>query len=138
MPHAIKFKTTLPKEEREKAVKNPYKSPVRWWKVTTEGDVEGRSIRDLGIHYGHVAEIALGLNDGPCYAYKFEPAPTPEGGRRTKYNQRRKTTHINFDYSPEGRSLSCDPQAAEKWLDCPQIKVKKSNYCDTILIEWCG
>ena len=32
-----------------------------WWHVTTEGDDEGRTTRDLGYHYGYLDEIALRL-----------------------------------------------------------------------------
>lgn len=53
--------------------KEGYKSPIGWWNVTTEGDCEGRTTRQLGTHYGHVAEIAFSLPDAPCYTYRFHP-----------------------------------------------------------------
>ena len=36
------------------------------FKVTTEGDCEGKSIRDLGIYTGYIDEIAFALAD-KCY-----------------------------------------------------------------------
>jgi hypothetical protein len=42
------------------------------WKVTTEGDVEGRSTRQLGVFQGHIDEIAFALADKAFYALKFE------------------------------------------------------------------
>lgn len=54
------------------------------WKVTTEGDCEGRTIRDLGTHLGHVDEIAFRLAGSMQggYSLQFQPAlslpdPTP-------------------------------------------------------------
>ena len=41
------------------------------WKVTTEGDCEGRSIRDLGMHEGFLDEIAFALADKAYYNLKF-------------------------------------------------------------------
>lgn len=48
-------------------------SPVDTWKVTTEGDCEGRSTCDLGIHTGHIADIALKLGGFAMYQLSFEP-----------------------------------------------------------------
>ncbi len=56
-----------------------FSSPVGWWTVSTEGDVEGRSTRDLGTHYGHVAEIALFLADKSFYSLHFMPIPGKQG-----------------------------------------------------------
>lgn len=39
------------------------------FKVTTEGDCEGRSVRDLGVYTGYIDEIAFALAD-KCY-YKL-------------------------------------------------------------------
>lgn len=54
-------------------------SPVGFWKVTTEGDCEGRSIRDLGVHEGHVADIAAALAGQAAYGLRFKKVnPTQE------------------------------------------------------------
>lgn len=52
-------------------------SPVGWWRVTTEGDCEGKSVTNLGTHYGHICEIALGLAGAAYYALDFHEAPEP-------------------------------------------------------------
>ncbi len=54
-------------------VLTPYASPVGTWHVTTEGDVEGRTIKDLGVHTGHVVDIARALGGSSYYSLKFEP-----------------------------------------------------------------
>ena len=49
------------------------KSPIGIWHVTTEGDCEGKSTRDLGIHRGHVGDIALMLAGSCLYGLNFKP-----------------------------------------------------------------
>lgn len=49
-------------------------SPVGRWRVTTEGDCEGRSTRELGTFEGHVADIALRLSKECFYSLCFSPA----------------------------------------------------------------
>lgn len=48
--------------------------PVGKWHVTTEGDCEGRTTRDLGYHEGHIADIALNLAGSAYYSLSFRPA----------------------------------------------------------------
>ena len=45
------------------------------WRVTTEGDCEGRSVRDLGVHEGHVADIAAVLAPLTGYSLHFAVEP---------------------------------------------------------------
>ena len=41
------------------------------FKVTTEGDCEGKSVRDLGVHTGYIDEIAFALADKCFYTLYF-------------------------------------------------------------------
>lgn len=43
------------------------------WTVTTEGDCEGRSTRNLGTHTGYLDDIAFALADQAYYGLEFEP-----------------------------------------------------------------
>ena len=52
--------------------------PYGVWKVTTEGDCEGRSIKQLGIHEGYVDEIALCLADKNSYSLEFTRVAAPQ------------------------------------------------------------
>lgn len=84
----MKLNLDLTELKRSKNVKKnsigkipKYSSPIGWWKVTTDGDCEGRSTTQLGNYYGHVAEIAFYLADKAMYDIKFEPlidAPAPK------------------------------------------------------------
>lgn len=42
------------------------------WHVTTAGDCEGRSTRDLGTHEGFLDEIAFALASSAMYGLKFQ------------------------------------------------------------------
>ena len=42
------------------------------WHVTTEGDVEGRSTKDLGVHEGFLDEVALALAPAAYYTLEFQ------------------------------------------------------------------
>lgn len=60
-------------------LKAPYDSAYGFWQVSTEGDVEGRSIRSLGTYEGFIDEIAQRLA-GQCYYaltfHKIDPKLT--------------------------------------------------------------
>jgi hypothetical protein len=51
-----------------------YNTPYGVWKVTTEGDCEGRSTKQLGIHEGYIDEIAQFLSAEAHYSLHFEAA----------------------------------------------------------------
>ena len=44
------------------------------WNVTTEGDCEGRTMKNLGVWEGYVDEIAFELADKCFYKLYFKPA----------------------------------------------------------------
>lgn len=48
------------------------------WHVTTEGDCEGRSTKDLGVHEGHLDDIAFALAGACYYSLRFEPVDPNE------------------------------------------------------------
>lgn len=53
-------------------------SPVGLWRVTTEGDCEGRTTRQLGVYDGHIADIAARLADRVYYSLTFCPGEPTE------------------------------------------------------------
>ncbi len=50
-----------------------YKCPYGMWKVRTEADCEGRSMRELGVYKGYIDDIAFALADRCFYALQFTP-----------------------------------------------------------------
>lgn len=63
-----------------------YDNPIGYWRVTTEGDCEGRSTTVLGIFYGHIADIARAFTNRVMYKLEFTsidphsglPEPDPQ------------------------------------------------------------
>lgn len=49
-----------------------------WWHVTTEGDVEGKTVADLGNHYGYLDEIAFALGSLAYYGLHFQAIDEPK------------------------------------------------------------
>lgn len=43
------------------------------WSVSTEGDCEGNTLRQLGVYRGHIDEIAMALANQAMYSLKFKP-----------------------------------------------------------------
>ena len=137
MTYKLKLnKTIAPKKSK---LQEWADSPVGWWKVTTEGDVEGRSTDQLGTYYGHVAEIAFSI-DRCCYSLLFEKAKEPSGVYGSPEDQRetrqavRKTTNISL---PPINYKSGEKEVTE-WLDCPEVVVKPCNYYGAYTIELRG
>ena len=52
----------------------PFNNRFGLWKVTTEGDCEGKTIRNLGIWRGDIDDIALFLANKVEYSLTFSPA----------------------------------------------------------------
>ena len=59
----------------------PHISPHGIWHVTTEGDCEGRTTKDLGIHEGYIDDIAFALAGSTCYKLDFRPVDVNELSR---------------------------------------------------------
>lgn len=78
--------------KQTQAVKNQYTKPYGTWKVTTEGDVEGRTTTNLGIHTGYVDEIARMLSGAAYYKLEFSMEPELKINKLPK-----KEVHISFD-----------------------------------------
>ena len=98
--------------------------PVRWWRVETEGDVEGRSIVSLGVHYGHIAEIAFMLADKSYYVLDFKVSPLTVFSPR-KSDIQATAESVNIRVGPIPYSIS----SLEIWMDAIEsVKVEKSNY----------
>ena len=97
-------------------------NPYGTWKVTTEGDVEGRSVRQLGTHTGYIDEIAFGLANSCFYSLDFD---------------RVENDHV--DLSPKSKEVNIriemhDKGVAEKYFKNRPCFVKKCNYYKSITL----
>ena len=108
-----------------------YASPIGWWKVTTEGDEEGRSTRDLGAHYGHVAEIAFHLADKVFYTLQFEAVTNPPAAPKTypKYQAKKSTVSVGLAIDSNTWDIKSEDKQDwwENWLDTNEVEVSARN-----------
>jgi hypothetical protein len=118
-----------------------YKSPVGIWKVTTEGDCEGRSTEDLGVHEGHIVDIAFRLSGHALYGLSFSPAK-PEDTLPHKTPRNKVNISLGINSGTWGRDMTKDEaaDAIALFLDAEQsetagVKVETCNYyaCVTLL-----
>lgn len=87
-------------------------SSYGFWHVTTEGDCEGRSIRDLGVHQGHIDEIAFALASVCCYSLKFEAVDVTAWQWRTPAT----SVSIGLGINDGPRTWHMTPQARADWF----------------------
>jgi len=129
----------LNKEKTQpKKAKTGWESPVGWWRVTTEGDEEGRTVDVVRDFYGHVAEIALSAE---CRGYKLTFRPI--NGRK-KPNKRPAYTvdadrviTITLGMSNSTWKLNTDRFVlyVSAWLAYPDVVVTPSNYFSSVTIQ---
>lgn len=135
MTYKLKLNKTIVPEKS--ALEKWSESPVGWWDVTTEGDCEGRSITQLGIHYGHVAEIAFSLGGSGGYSLRFQKTDGPSGvyGSYEDHHKERqaKCKRVNISLPPI--SYKGGEGEIVKWLDCPEVRVKPCNYYGAYTLE---
>ncbi len=109
-----------------------FSSPVGWWTVTTEGDVEGRTTNKLGEFYGHIAEIAFHLADKASWKLTFRPFETRKLGKRLILQATKKGVWVDINGIKNAVSLA-------KWLDAEGIKVSekttKANLYGAVYLE---
>lgn len=107
------------------------------WSVTTEGDEEGRTTKDLGIHEGYIDEIAFALADKAMYRLYFKKGHYPSALDMTP---KRKEVAVNLtDVFPQ-LDVSSSPlrvDNAQKIFNREgrDVKVKESPYYRSITLE---
>ena len=99
------------------------------WVVTTEGDVEGRSTKQLGTHEGYVDDIALALADHCYYTLDFTLAKglDREPPKRTETNVR--IHNLGVDNNNVGVMQGLFDEAGRN------VKVTGCNYYNSFTIE---
>ena len=109
-------KISTPKVKHLPVAADKYKNPVGTWQVTTEGDCEGRSIKNLGVWSGHVAEIAFFLADKCYYSLRFESlAGTRTAGQKVPPVQTTKN-HVWVSFAIESKTWDMTGEARAAWM----------------------
>lgn len=106
-----------------------YESPFGWWRVTTEGDCEGRSTTQLGTFYGHVVEIGLSLADKSYYALTFYPVLNIKPGKVMTYQATGRNVFIGLGIDSKTWNMSGEVRATwfQKWYDTDEVVVLPSS-----------
>lgn len=106
-------------------------SPYGVWRVTTEGDIEGRSTKDLGIHEGYIDDIAFMLAGSACYGLQFEPIDT-----RVLARSQRALTEVHISLRVENAPWDANKSALIDYFRCllsgRDVTVTNSNYCASV------
>ena len=115
----------------------PYNETYGLWKVTTEGNCEGKLIKVLGIHEGHIDEIAKSLSGSCYYSLHFE--------RLKKTIQKESNTAPEKDSANvsimipglsniNGKNKETEYKKIEKLFENRPVKIKPSSYYNTFTI----
>jgi hypothetical protein len=114
-------------------ISDNYKNVFGIWTVTTEGDVEGKSIKYLGTYTGYVDEIALHLADKCYYSLTFKKIESVK-----KFIPKSDSVNVKFDInSGTWSSVHTSHGLAEIrniFADRP-VSIKKGRYYASFLIK---
>lgn len=109
-----------------------YKNPYGVWRVSTEGDCEGRSVKQLGTHTGYVDDIAFKLAHQCFYKLRFckiEDKEPIEGTEKIEIDIQFDTDSKTWDMN----KLDLVNYAEEVFKD-RNVEVKASNSFKTITL----
>lgn len=110
--------------------------PVGLWCVTTQGDEEGKSTRQLGVHEGHIVDIAHALSAEAFYELNFRPVTALD-----KMNIRapRSSVHVTLDIDSGTWSMEKGPRMAyfrAMVKDRDDVKISESNYYAAVVFNF--
>lgn len=98
------------------------------WKVTTEGDCEGRSTRNLGVYRGNPVNIAFLLADKVAYTLQFEEIVIQDVPKFDPHGQQ---VSMNFSVSSQyyfGKSTESQRRAFfEDLIGVKPVKITNAN-----------
>jgi len=105
-----------------------YRNTYNTWHVTTEGDCNAFTTRDLGIHRGQIDEIAKALAHKSNYKLSFEPVKisvVPESARQSVCIELRDSTVIGM--APADRV-----KALKQYFAHRPVAVRESDYYGSV------
>lgn len=102
-------------------------SPIHKWRVTTEGDVEGRSIKFIGEYSGHIADITKMLVESgvsPCYSFRFTPVKKLEQMENPKKIFKGCDISLDIDSGTWSMDGEQRKRAISKWMQKNDFEVQ--------------
>lgn len=98
--------------------------------------MEGRTTKELGVYYGHVAEIAFFLANQVYYSLAFKSHNAPPPSSAPSYYPSRRSVFIHLGIDSGTWDLRGEDRVRwfEKWLDVtdPKIEVSERNLSDVV------
>lgn len=105
------------------------------FKVTTEGDCEGRSVRDLGTYEGYIDEIAFALADKCYYSLEFHQINLKE----FKLDMIPKRKEVNIRLNTDSRTWDLEGKDKIKYFKNlfkdRNIEVSDGNFYSSVKIS---
>ncbi|AFQ96441.1 hypothetical protein [Bacillus phage vB_BceM_Bc431v3] len=128
----------LLKEEEDRKKPIPF-DPEGTWKVTTEGDCEGRSTKQLGTYEGHILDVVRQLAGQAYYQLTFERVQAQRATKLTKGSKRCVQFHVTGDREtmqklPSGDSNAQFRALAQHLRDGESLK--EGNYYNAVELTW--
>jgi hypothetical protein len=123
-----------PKKQKKLEKCNDWASPIGWWKIDTEGDVEGRSTTHLGTHYGHIADLAFAFAKECCYSLQFQPVQNGDTGEVIERKATNRKVNISFANGPFNQQKP-NTMDVYNWMDIHGVDVRDCCYYGAITIE---
>lgn len=111
-----------------------YQNIYGTWKVTTEGDCEGRTVKNLGIFIGNIDDIALHLADKNYYSLNFQKV---EDIDKIKYSDKRNKVDIALDIESKTWDMTSEERvkAMQLLFNGRPVEIEKSNYYASFIIK---
>lgn len=114
--------------------KNVWK-PIGLWRVTTQGDEEGRTTKHLGMHEGHIVDIARQLSGEAFYDLCFDPVTQLD---KANVKEPRNQVHIKLGIDSGTWDMTSEIRAAyfRTMTKDRDVTVAPSNYYAAVLFNF--
>jgi hypothetical protein len=125
------------KKKQASLPKIPFDSPIGAWKVTTDGDHTGRSIKPLGVYNGHIVDIAKRLAGYAMYQLYFEKLVVdelPDDPESAVHIKLRSPIHA-YKFSDGDRNKILQ-EFLNREKPETEYSVRTSNYFNAVLLEF--
>lgn len=119
-----------------KKIKPPYDNPYGLWKITTEGDCEGRSIVEVAIEEGHLDELAKKYSGESYYSLTFHKVTKEDSVKKIKPIQ--EGVHITLDINSDIWDMTSEErvEAINELLKERKVEVSQSNYYASVYLTF--
>lgn len=114
-------------------LREDYKNTYGVWEVTTEGDCEGRSTKNLGKFIGHIDDIALFLANQCYYSLRFSRT---EEAQAIKLTDQKNEVAVSLDVNSKTWNMKPVDRIAtmkELFKERP-VEIKHSNFYASFVI----